>query len=149
MVNVPDLSDGDVLNASECFKFHQEDSTGGSSNLAAETSVSQLTIAAGAVTNGILVLVNCDGLVYGANKDCAIKIRVGEDAGTPTNNTLVATATWESATDCFVRRSSGALHRFYNGATWSNTNYVDVTVTTEGDGAGSEGFVTQVTVFVF
>jgi hypothetical protein len=152
MTNVPNLVDGQVLYATDCFKFHQEDTTGGTVfSTTAETSASKITIAANTVTNGILIMADVAGTARGDNFSVAINIRCGEDAAVPANNTLLQTINYRSQNTGGgqLERAGGGLHRFYSAATWTNINYVDISVTPSTSSADCGGTVYQVTVFVF
>lgn len=149
--SVTGWSNGDVLSAADLndslFGFAGQDTTGGSSTSNTETRVSQTTITANTVTHGIIVLVDLrmhSG--SGTASNCTFNLRVGTDATTTTNNALVHSIVGNFAGGTGdVRNAISGLSAYYTGATWSSTNYVDVTVTLATNAAGT-GEVERVTV---
>lgn len=126
-------------NFKSVFKHYGSDQTAASTTSNLETSVGSVTITAGEVTNGILVIASGKSESKNTGDDSVIyygtiKLRAGESA-TPTSNTLYKTITRDTGTTGtgyfqFTKHSHGwTLVFFISDLDWSNTNYVQITGT--------------------
>ena len=132
MANIPNLTDGDILNAAELFKLVAEDQTGGSIlNSTTETMIGETQLTAGQASEGILVIAT--GKVthdLNVSNTSTIKLYTGENASFG-SNTLRKTITrihsdlTDSSNDTF--EVGWTLTAFISAETWANPIYVQVT----------------------
>jgi len=159
MAQYPDLIDGDVFFERHVWKFIGEDTTTDSTTSGSETEIGEVTVPASAISQGILIIAHCRVDIGRTDSTNTIRLRVGESS-TATSNTLVETSTHQidqsnvgNNDDSLVNtRRHVTIHAWYEGATFTNVNFVHITgQQIGGDGGGVFNILTcdRITVLGF
>lgn len=148
-------SDGDILYAADLndswFGFLSEDTGNEVNTTTSETSSVQITIPANTVKYGILILADVrPQYFHNVSGTITFTARLGTDAATPTNNASVASvsAAGQGAATALTR-ACGSISKFYTGATWTSTNYIDITVTPSVSDNEVGGVCQRLTIMYF
>ena len=129
MANIPNMTDGDILNAAELFKLLGEDQTGGSS-AGAEANIGEVQLTAGQASEGILIIASGKAIITGTfSTTDTIKLYTGENAafGSNTLRKTITRTSSSSAGDTHDIEVGWSMSVFVSAETWANSIYVQIT----------------------
>lgn len=88
MANIPNKSDGQVLNASELFKIIGTDLSQGITTSTSETEIGEVIVSANQASQGIIIIASVSfENTEGTGRDATIRLRTGTSS-TASSNTL-------------------------------------------------------------